>query len=412
MLTALLTLALYGAPAPSPAEQVRDTEIAFAKAFADRDETKFFSYVADDAHFLSARSTLDGKAEIVKGWSQLFKSKTAPFSWRPDRVVIVSDGKLGLSTGPVFDPEGVQVGVFSSIWEKQVDGSWKVKFDGPGAPAPVEEGFITSFDGVKLHYRKVGRGNPTLIVPLEYLLYDQFAKLANTATIISYDLRSRGRSTRTEAVSIQNDVKDLEAVRKFFNVDRFIPAGYSYLGMMVALYARDHPERVEKLIQIAPLAMTPAEREFATDNGGAPKELVEKRDAMLKSGAIDTSTREYCEIDQKVFAYYLVGDPSRASLIPIHCELENEWPKYVQHTFKLLMSGPTISLSKQDVANISMPTLVIHGTKDRNAAYQGGVNWSRSLAQAKLVTVEGAAHGVLWEEPKVMDAIREFISNP
>ena len=390
---------------------VRNTEIAFAKAFADRDAAKFFSYVADDAHFLSARGVLNGKPEIVKRWSEFFKGKQAPFSWRPERVVVVNDGKLGLSTGPVFDSDGVQVGIFSSIWEKQVDGSWKVKFDGPGAPAPVEEGFITSFDGVKLHYRKVGHGNPTLIVPLETHLYDEFAKLAGSATIIAYDLRSRGRSTRTEAVSIQNDAKDLEAVRKFFNVDRFIPVGFSYLGMMVALYAREHPERIEKMIQIAPLAMTPAERGFAEDDGGAPKDLVEKRDAMLKSGAIDTNPREYCEIDQKVFAYAVVGDPSRVSLIPTHCEYENEWPKYVMHTFKLLMSGPTISLTKEDVAAITAPVLVIHGTKDRNAPYQGGVTWSRSLAHAKLVTVEGAAHGVLWEEnEKVMGAIREFIT--
>ena len=125
-------------------DDVRNSEIAFAKAFADRDQTKFFSFIADDATFLSARGTLKGKAEVVKRWSEFFKSKEAPFSWRPERVVVVNDGKLGLSTGPVFDADGVQVGIFSSIWEKQSNGAWKVKFDGPGAPPPIEEGFITT----------------------------------------------------------------------------------------------------------------------------------------------------------------------------------------------------------------------------------------------------------------------------
>lgn len=407
LLTFLLALPLFA----DAVDEVRNSEIAFAKAFADRDQAKFFSFVADDATFISAGGTLNGKAEVVKRWSQFFKGDKAPFSWHPKRVVVTNGGRLGLSTGPVFDPDGIEAGFFSSIWEKQNDGSWKVKFDGPGGPPPVEEGYVPTADGVKLHYRKVGQGQPTVIVPLEYLLWDSFSKLANTgATVIAYDLRSRGKSSATSAISIQNDAKDLETVREFFNVDRIIPVGYSYLGMMVALYAREHPQRVEKMVQLAPLAMTPAERKFAEDNGGVPQALLDQQKAMLTAGAIDNQPREYCEVDAKVFSYYLVGDPSRAGLIPIRCDLENEWPKNVQRTFKALMSGPAISLTKEDVAMITAPVLVIHGTKDRNASYAGGVTWSKNLPNAKLVTVEGAAHGVLWEEPeKVMGAIREFI---
>src|SRR5205807_183127 len=151
--------------------------------------------------------------------------------------------------------------------------------------------------------------------------------------------------SRTESISIQNDAKDLETVRKFFNIDRFVPIGYSYLGLMVAMYAREHPERIEKMIQMSPLAMTPAERGYANDTGGAPKDLLDKDSAMMKSGAIDTQPREFCEVDQRY---------SRITLSAIHyaqiafrfiCELENEWPKNVQHTFKLLMSGAPISLT-------------------------------------------------------------------
>ena len=82
----------------------------------------------------------------------------------------------------------------------------------------------------------------------------------------------------------------------------------------------------------------------------------------------------------------------------------------VQKTFAKLMSGPSIVLEPKDVAMITAPVLVIHGTKDRNAAYAGGVTWSKSLPNAKLVTIEGAAHGLLWEEPeRVLGAIREFV---
>ena len=120
--------------ASDPADEVRAAETAFAKAFADRDQAKFFTFVADDAHFLGAKRTMNNKAEVVEVWSNYLKDAKAPFSWKPERVFVNAKGDLGLSTGPVFDPEGKHVSNFISYWQKQADGTWKVLFDGPGAP--------------------------------------------------------------------------------------------------------------------------------------------------------------------------------------------------------------------------------------------------------------------------------------
>jgi len=408
----MIAFVLFLAISTSPRDQVRNAETAFAKAFADQDYDKFFSFVANDAQFIQRNGTvLNGRDAVVQRWGEMFKMKSAPFSWRPEHVAVTDNGRLGWSSGPVFDENGIQIGVYTSVWEKQVDGSWKIKFDGPGTPPPFEEGFIPTADGVKLHYRKIGHGRPTVIVPLEYHLWDAMSKLANNdrATVISYDLRGRGRSSMTDAISIQNDVKDLETVRKFFNVDRFVPIGFSYLGLMVAMYTHDHPDRVARVVQIAPLAPQRPERQIKPpDDGAAPKALVEKRDALVKSGA---HQREICEADAKVFAYVLVGDPSRADRIPVRCDYENEWPDNVGKTFTLLMSSEPVTFTADDLKNDTAPALIIHGTKDRNAAYAGGVAWSKTWPNAKLVTIEGAAHGVLWEEPDtVMRAIRDFIA--
>lgn len=118
----------------SAAKDVRDAETAFAKAFADRDQAKFFAWVAEDANFLSPNKTLAGKAQVVEAWSRFFKDASAPFSWKPERVAMNGAGDIGLSTGPVLDAAGKHVGNYSSIWQKQKDGTWKVIFDGPGAP--------------------------------------------------------------------------------------------------------------------------------------------------------------------------------------------------------------------------------------------------------------------------------------
>ena len=132
-----LVLALP-ASAADRAEEVRATEIAFAKAFADRDAKKFFSYLDDDAQFLGRQKTMRGKQEVIAVWSEFFKPEVAPFRWQPERVVTNAGGDLGFSSGPVFDEAGVQTGTFTSTWVRQPDGSWKILFDGGSACPPTK----------------------------------------------------------------------------------------------------------------------------------------------------------------------------------------------------------------------------------------------------------------------------------
>ncbi len=55
---------------------------------------------------------------------------------------------------------------------------------------------------------------------------------------------ARGGEKSRASWTIQSDMKDLEAVRRHFNIDNSFPIGYSYLGRMVMMYAMDHPDRV------------------------------------------------------------------------------------------------------------------------------------------------------------------------
>lgn len=239
----------------TPVDDVRDAETAFAKAFADRDQAAFFRFVLDDATFLAPLRTLSGKKAITDRWSRFFASPSAPFSWGPDRVAVNAAGTIGETAGPVYDADGHHIGNFNSVWVKQADGTWKVLFDGPGSPAavfaadasPVEEGDVIADDGAKLHYKKAGNGPITLIVPLSFIVYDDFKQLADIATVITYDMRGRGRSSPLESldsVTIQQDVRDLETIRAHFKSETFVPVGFSYLGLMVAMYTIDHPEHV------------------------------------------------------------------------------------------------------------------------------------------------------------------------
>ncbi|MDY0021977.1 YybH family protein [Arenimonas caeni] len=140
--TALLTLALplapcASVPAAAPAAVdvaaleagARATEAAFARTMAERDLDAFAGFIAEDAIFSPGPNTLRGKAAIVAAWSKYFEGEQAPFSWRPETVVVNASGDLAATKGPVFDPSGKPIAEFRSTWRREADGSWKVVFD-------------------------------------------------------------------------------------------------------------------------------------------------------------------------------------------------------------------------------------------------------------------------------------------
>jgi len=110
------------------AEQVRAAETAFAKSMADRKLDVFEAFVSEEAIFYG-RDVVRGKAAVLEKWKGFFAGEQAPFSWAPESVNVLDSGTLALSSGPVRDPEGKQVGTFNSIWRLESDGHWRVVFD-------------------------------------------------------------------------------------------------------------------------------------------------------------------------------------------------------------------------------------------------------------------------------------------
>jgi ketosteroid isomerase-like protein len=133
---ALIVAALAGCtsmtPKPSAAElqrQVADTERAFAKTMADRNHAAFTSFLADETIFFTAKNPLRGKQAVADFWKKFYEGPTAPFSWEPETVEVLDSGTLALSSGPVRDPQGKLFATFTSIWQLEAPGTWKIIFD-------------------------------------------------------------------------------------------------------------------------------------------------------------------------------------------------------------------------------------------------------------------------------------------
>ncbi len=111
------------------AREVEAREVAFASTMADRDFEAFLGFIAEEAIFFAGDRPLRGRGAIGAAWQGYFEGPTAPFSWAPDLVEVLDSGALALSSGPVRNPEGEDVGRFNSIWRKGADGEWHVVFD-------------------------------------------------------------------------------------------------------------------------------------------------------------------------------------------------------------------------------------------------------------------------------------------
>jgi ketosteroid isomerase-like protein len=109
-------------------EQVRATEVAFARTLADRDVKAFRSMIAPDVIWL-ADQPLRGPDQVLTRWQKFFDAPQPPFSWAPELVEVQEGGKLALSTGPVMNPAGKRVGTYTSIWRREPSGEWKIIFD-------------------------------------------------------------------------------------------------------------------------------------------------------------------------------------------------------------------------------------------------------------------------------------------
>lgn len=110
-------------------KQVADTERAFAATMKARDHAAFTSFLADEAVFFSGPTPLHGKQAVADFWKKLYTKPEAPFSWEPDQVEVLASGKLAMSSGPVYGPDGKLTGRFNSVWRLEAPGQWKIVFD-------------------------------------------------------------------------------------------------------------------------------------------------------------------------------------------------------------------------------------------------------------------------------------------
>lgn len=275
------------------------------------------------------------------------------------------------------------------------------------------KGFVPLASGGRLYYDVQGHGD-TVVVPGAVFWSSALAPLARNHTVIFYDLLGRGRSDTANASRIVMDsiVSDLEALRKFFRVEKMSLVGISVNGLVTVAYASAHADRVSRLVLINPIAPTaeiqssyrPAERTTRIDTT-AQRELMRLRESGGDREAM-------CRLFWKASGGWFVGDRAAAArLDPTWCAVPNE-----NLDASLTWLGNLSSaFGSWDLTNaarsITAPTLVIQAEQDYFANPQGAQAWAAAIPGAKLVTLPGVGHLALFERPDAVNApLEQFVS--
>lgn len=289
----------------------------------------------------------------------------------------------------------------------------------------VKEGYAPGADGVRLFYRKVGTG-PDWVIFLHggpgASMHDggyEIEPAINGHTLLMYDQRGGGRSqiiTDSSRLTAEDHVRDLEALRQHFKIQRFSLIGLSWGSGLAALYASQYPEHVSRVIFLAPLppARVPflQQRVEATNSALTPQEVARIRQIIsLYPSANDQRAVSLC---REQFA--LVEKPYRfkrndgaSEPPPDICNV----PPAAIRNFWVVNAAVFKSLGNYDlrpnIAKIKVPVLVIEGAQTK-VPLDATREWAKAAPDGKLLLIQGAGHGVFDDQPAALfAAIRQFL---
>lgn len=225
--------------------------------------------------------------------------------------------------------------------------------------------------------------------------------------VIRYDNRDVGKSITYEyghpGYTFEDLADDAIQVLNAYKVDKAHIVGMSMGGIITQIVALKHPSRALTISLIMTSnfdsrlpkkdsKVTEALGENKITNWQNKKEVIE---CFMKKSRILTSSKRV--LDEEKVRRLNEEEFDRASNLQSR---EN-------HGF---IRGWGSYLSRTD--EINLPTLVIHGTDDPIIPYEHGVNLSKVISNAVLVTLDGAGHELHYNDwDKIINAISKHVAS-
>jgi proline iminopeptidase len=236
----------------------------------------------------------------------------------------------------------------------------------------------------------------------------RYGLLAQRMQLVYFDLRGHGRSVRGDprTHSLDEDVEDMECLRRHLGLDRIVTIGASYGGMVALAHAARHPNSVSHLIAVVTAAHSgyaARARQIVAERGTA--EQVASCDDLF-AGRLDTceKLRHYYEVMGPLYGrkYDPIMSKQGLDRSVLYPEALNRahGPYGFLRTFDL----------RPELHKIKAQTLIIAGRHDWICAPEFSEEIHQLIPSSDLRIFEDSAHYVAGDEPeKLLDVINGFM---
>lgn len=234
------------------------------------------------------------------------------------------------------------------------------------------------------------------------------SSLTEHLQIVYLDNRGSGLSARgsQESYSLENNVEDVEALRKYLGLDKIMIFGHSYGGMVAQSYALKYQNHLEALLLMATSSsyrFIEDAKAFIEDNG--TKEQKEMAD-ILWAGAFESEEQlmKYYKVMQPL--YYYSDYPQK-----------NKRLKFSgKRSYQALNEGFGNFLREFDVTDslhhITVPTLVLGGEHDWITPLEHSKIIANNIPDSQLTVFEKSSHLIIQDErEKFLNTVNRFIIN-
>lgn len=259
--------------------------------------------------------------------------------------------------------------------------------------------FVILADGTRIHYLSRAPSSSVLCPPSSVILIHglmdsaeqwraNLDALAQAHHVWAIDLIGFGFSSRvtTPTYSLAMFARSIREFMDAQGIARASLVGHSLGGAIALRFAYDYPDRIEKLVLIAPatflLPLRP-ESKIAKHLPFVPRALIGW--VMLNRRARERALRE------------ALGDPTQYDTIEIARRIR---PLHVRGTADALVA--MLASPREDdvpLEGIAAPTLIVWGTRDRAVPRYHIERHARALPNAKSVIIENAGHLPHYEYP-------------
>ena len=211
--------------------------------------------------------------------------------------------------------------------------------------------------------------------------------------LIYVDWRGNGRSERCDPATytIEQNVEDLEALRKYLGFEKIILFGQSYGGIMSQAYASKYPENVMGMILIttSPSFEMQGRAQDELDKRGTPEQK-----SFKKVGEKYTSNKQlfdFCMLFADLYSYTsesaeLFREATKSSIL-------NYEPINVFYT------NPNFDF-RESLKKVKCPTLVMGGKHDWITPISCTNEIIASMPHCESYIMEESSHNVFQDQPE------------